>query len=157
MDLVGLPRPQLQWDDLLAGSDRSLCVVFDPNEQTCLLNESLPLLNDEQCFVFSLMLSAAIDHSPYTFFLQGAAGAGKTFVYNTLCFAACSCSLKVLCVTSLGIAALLLPGGRTTHLSLKIPLHIDDVSTYSISKCSCLAHSLTAINLLIWDECSMQN
>ena len=122
-----------------------------------MLNESLPLLDNEQRFAFSSMLTAAVHHSPYSFFLQGAAGVGKTFVYNTLCFAARSRHLEVLCVASFGIAALLLPGGRTAHSSLKIPLHIDEASTCSISKCSRLARSLAALDLLIWDECSMQN
>ena len=81
----------------------------------------------------------------------------KPFVYNTLCFAAHSCHLEVLCVASSSIAALLLPGGRMAHSSLKIPLHIDEASTSSISKHSQLACSLAAVDLLIWDECSMQN
>ena len=157
MDSVGLPKPVRPWAELLAGMDRSRRVVFDPVEQTRMLNESLPLLNDEQRSAFSSMLTAAVHHSPYSFFLQGAAGAGKTFVYNTLCFAARSRHLEVLCVASSGIAALLLPGGRTAHSSLKIPLHIDEASTCSISKRSRLARSLAAVDLLIWDECSMQN
>ena len=79
MDLVGLPKLVHPWAELLAGTDCLQCVVFDPIEQTRMLNESLPLLNDEQRSAFSSMLTAAIHHSPYSFFLQGAAGVGKTF------------------------------------------------------------------------------
>ena len=99
----------------------------------------------------------AVLQNPVTFFLQGAAGAGKMFVYNALCYAACLQNLHVLCVASSGIAALLLPGGRTAHSALKIPIDIDYTSTCSISKRSSLANTLKDVRLLIWDECLMQN
>jgi hypothetical protein len=92
-----------------------------------------------------------------TFFVQGCAGSGKTLVENVLCFAACSQNISVLCVASSGIAALLLPCGRTAHSTLKIPIDLWHHSTCSISKCLLLAGTLKKVRLLIWDECSMQH
>ena len=157
MQTVGLPTPTHNWNALLSTNSSSLRTTFDPSEQGRLLETTLPLLNREQRFAFSSILEAAIAHAPLTFFLQGAAGAGKTFVYNTLCYAACARNLNVLCVASSGIAALLLPGGRTAHSTLKIPIEIDKSSTCSISKRSAKASLLRETHLLIWDKCSMQN
>lgn len=78
-------------------------------------------------------------------------------MYNAICHAMRSRSLIVLCVASSGIASLLLPGGRTAHSCLKIPIDIDEHSTCSIGKSTQLAKFLAVVRLLIWDECSMQH
>ena len=44
----------------------------------------------------------------------------------------------VLCVTSTGIAALLLPGGRTSYSQFKIPIELNESSVSSIIKQSVL-------------------
>ena len=134
MRSVGLPRPRMPWDSLLSSPHPSRLIVYNPIDQACLLDDTLPRLNAEQQFAFSTILQSVLAHEPLTFFLQGAAGAGKTFVYNTLCFAVRAQELRVMCVASSGIAALLLPGGRTAHSSFKIPLEINESSSCSISK-----------------------
>lgn len=157
MASVGLPQPRMRWDDVLSASNHTHSRQYDAADQSRLLHNYLPLLNEEQLAAFTKILQAAMNRLPHTFFLQGAAGAGKTFVYNTVCYAARSQELHVLCVASSGIAALLLPDGRTAHSTLKIPLELDHTSTCSVSKRSALATSLNHVHLLIWDECSMQN
>lgn len=157
MEAVGLPKPERDWSTLLSAPNSPHEIVYDCAEQTSLLETNLPQLNEEQRHTFSHILEATIAHVPQTFFLQGAAGAGKTFVYNTLSYAARSRNLHVVCVASSGIAALLLPGGRTAHSTLKIPIEIDESSTCSISKRSLRATTLRDMDLLIWDKCSMQN
>lgn len=147
MDSVGLPNPQHDWDAQLLLDHSATSQFFDPVEQHNLFNDIFPHLNQEQLTAFNLILDA-VHHSPLMFLLQGAAGAGKTFMYNTLCFATHSQNLQVLCVALSGIAALLLPIGRTAHSALKIP-DINYTSTCSIS--------LKNVHLLIWDKCSMQN
>ena len=156
MEVVGLPNPIQNWHTLL-GTHSSHQLSYDCNKQTNRLNDSLPKLNDEQRTVFDSILQSALNHTPKTFFLQGAVGAGKTFVYNTICFTLHSHWKNVMCVASSGIAALLLPGGRTAHSTLKIPIDINQCSTCSISKQSGLADALRNVELLIWDECSMQH
>ena len=157
MDAVGLPKPVHNWNVLLAIHHMSHHSTFDPAKQSQLCERNMPLLNHEQQHTFTCILDATIDHLPLTFFLQGAAGAGKTFVYNTLCYAARSWNLQVVCVALLGIAALLLPGGWTADSTLKIPIEIDKSSTCAISKQSMIATIVWEMHLLIWDKCSMQN
>jgi hypothetical protein len=99
------------------------------------------ILSDEKC----------------TFFVVGAAGAGKTFLYNTLCNAVHLHTLIVLCIAYSGIAAQLLLGSRTAHSMFKIPFKIMDDSVCAILKNSSLAKLLKTVALIIWDECSAQH
>jgi ATP-dependent DNA helicase PIF1 len=54
-------------------------------------------------------------NSPRLFFLYGYGGTGKTFIWRAISAAIRSRGAIVLTVASSGIAALLIPGGRTTH------------------------------------------
>lgn len=63
----------------------------------------------------------------------------------------------VLPVASSGIAATLLPGGRTAHSRFKIPLKLDEESSCSIPHNSDIAKLIKQTRLIIWDEAPMQN
>ena len=56
----------------------------------------------------------------------------------------------VLTVASSGIAALLIPGGRTTHSRFCIPLNVDEFSTCTIVPKSLLALLIQKAKLIIW-------
>ncbi|XP_057740496.1 ATP-dependent DNA helicase PIF1-like [Arachis stenosperma] len=76
------------------------------------------------------------------FFLYGQGGCGKIFLWSTI-----SCSIRskggiVLNVVSSGIAALLLPNGRTAHSRFKIPFAINEDSLCSIKQGSPLARDI---------------
>lgn len=58
-------------------------------------------------------------------------------------------------IASSAIAALLLPGGRTTHSRFKIPLNVHEDSICDIKQGSMLAHLLSKVDLIIWDEAPM--
>jgi len=58
----------------------------------------------------------------------------------------------VLSVTSSGIAALLLPLGKTAHSMFKIPMDANEKSSCSIPKKSKLSHLIREASLLTWDE-----
>ncbi|POS81966.1 hypothetical protein EPUL_006706, partial [Erysiphe pulchra] len=90
------------------------------------------------------------------FFLQGAAGTGKTFLYKTLCGLYKSQSKIVLCVASSGIAALLLPNGRSAHSVFRIPLDCPENAVCNIGGQDHLADLLRHTSLIIWDEVTMQ-
>ena len=77
--------------------------------------------------------------------------------YNILCYHFCSQGKVVLCVASLGIAALLLIGGRTPHSCFKIPLKIHEESVCSFPKNGEIADLLHITDLIIWDEAPMQH
>lgn len=61
----------------------------------------------------------------------------------------------VLIVTSSGISALLVPGGRTAHSRFKIPLNIDDYLTCEITPKDPLANLICHAKLIIWDKAPM--
>ncbi|WMV07183.1 hypothetical protein MTR67_000568 [Solanum verrucosum] len=60
-----------------------------------------------------------------------------------------------LATTTSGVAASILPGGRTAHSRFKIPIDLDDNTSCNISKESSLAGLIRDANLIVWDEVSM--
>ncbi|CAN6928190.1 unnamed protein product, partial [Brassica oleracea] len=73
------------------------------------------------------------------FFLHGAWGTGKTFLYQTIISRLHSRKQIVLPVASSGIAALLLPNGRTAHSRFNIPLKLDEDKLCNIKPGTMLA------------------
>ena len=57
--------------------------------------------------------------------------------------------------TTSGVAASIMPGGRTAHSRFKIPLTIDNGAFCTFTKQSGTAKLLRASSLIIWDEASM--
>jgi hypothetical protein len=98
-----------------------------------------------------------MNNHPNVFFLNGPAGTGQTFCYNTICSYLRGRRKIVLCVASSGIAALLIKGGRTAHSTFKIPLELYDGKSCNIKKGSHLAELITKTDLIIWDEVPMQD
>lgn len=154
---IGMQDPMHNWQVLLSNSFMQDHVHFEPQEEHRLLLTNLPLLNSQQKPVFNCILHATLGSESAVFYLMGAASAGKTFLYKTLCHELWSHGMVVLCVAYLGIAAKLLAGGRTTHLMFKIPFNLLEDSICSIPKSSLLAKFLKMVHLIIWDECSAQN
>ncbi|XP_047253742.1 uncharacterized protein LOC124887866 [Capsicum annuum] len=56
---------------------------------------------------------------------------------------------------SSGMAASLLPGGRTAHSRFKLPINIDENFSCNISKQSSMASLIRDAKLILWDEISM--
>ena len=75
-------------------------------------------------------------------FIVGPRGSGKTCLYRTTLAAIRSKGLITIATASSGVAASILPGGRTTQSIFKIPLIIKDNSMCNISKQSGLAQLL---------------
>ena len=88
-------------------------------------------------------------------FIDGPAGTGKTYIYNTLFNLLTSKKLIVCNVAFTGIAATLLPQGKTVHkaFGLPVPLYSDSTSTLQLQ--SKEAEYLKKIDVLIWDEAPM--
>ena len=121
---LGLLQPQTDWNTLLGNNLFRGHRSFDTGLELQRLLSKLPLLNTEQCFAFNTILDALQIRSAQVYFVEGTAGTGKTFLYQVLCHALPLQNKIVLCVASSGIAALLLPGGRTAHSCFKIPINI---------------------------------
>jgi hypothetical protein len=109
----------------------------------------------EQLDAYQRIVDTILEGLSSVFFLSGAGGTGKTYVYKTVCHRLWSTGKIVLCVASSGIATLLLPGGRSAHSTFRIP--IDAESLCNISKQDKHTKLLRAVDLIVWDEASMQS
>lgn len=89
------------------------------------------------------------------FMLEGPGGTGKTLINETLIASCNALSLKVLPTAFTGIASQLLPGGKTLHSTLKIPLDLDESTPPQIEPQSARAQVLRDTAMVIIDEVSM--
>src|SRR5699024_7607456 len=81
-------------------------------------------LNDRQREAFDVIKAAVLSARPHPqcFYIDGPAGSGKTYLYETLYKYLISRNKKVRCVAWTGIAASLLPEGRTVHSTFRLPV-----------------------------------
>ncbi|CAA3030170.1 ATP-dependent DNA helicase PIF1-like, partial [Olea europaea subsp. europaea] len=112
-------------------------------------------LNKEQQIAFDKIVTEVFSDGGGMFFIDGPGGTGKTYLYKALLSAVRSKNCIALATASSGVAASLLPGGRTAHSRFKIPLEISNNMTCSISKQCALASLLRMTKLIIWDEAPM--
>ncbi|XP_073156638.1 uncharacterized protein [Henckelia pumila] len=112
-------------------------------------------LNKEQKFAYNRILYHVNNNLPNVFFVDGPGGTGKTFLYKALLATIRSAGHIALATATSGVAASLLPGGRTLHSRFKIPLDENDSKPCSISKQSTIAHLIRLAQLIIWDEATM--
>ena len=89
------------------------------------------------------------------FFVDGPEGMGKMFLYKALLAKVWSERLIAIATAISGIAASILPRGRTAHSRFKIPIKIGDNSMCSFTKQSGTAELLRRASLIIWDEVAM--
>ena len=89
------------------------------------------------------------------FFIDGPGGTGKTHLYNTLCHLLKGQGVRVLTVAWTGIAANLLPEGRTAHSRFQFLLPPLETSTSSIRPNTKEAEVIRKADVLIWDEAPM--
>ncbi|KAG2192871.1 hypothetical protein INT47_006043 [Mucor saturninus] len=88
---------------------------------------------------------------------EDGSGTGKTFLYNALLAKVRSNGEIALACASSGIAATLLPGGRTAHSLFQIPIDIDESSVCNIKLQDFSAQVISDSKLIIWDEAPMMN
>lgn len=125
-------------------------IKVDP-EDTALCNS----LNTEQRAAYDEIL-ATVDHNEGgLFFIDGPGGTGKTFLYRALLATVREQGKIAIATATSGVAASIMPGGRTAHSRFKIPLRIDDGAICTFTKQSGTAKLLQMASLIIWDEASM--
>ncbi|XP_057790800.1 uncharacterized protein LOC131007904 [Salvia miltiorrhiza] len=90
-------------------------------------------------------------------FIDGPGGTGKTFLYKAILATVRSTGDIALAVASSGVAASLLPNGRTAHSRFKILLNLDESMSCSISKNTAPTKLIIAAKLILWNEASMAN
>jgi len=126
-------------------------------EQENSIRQSTQLNSEQKTAYDTIIYQINIDSSMAQFFIQGPACTGKTFLYKCLCNYYRAQDKIVLCVASSGIAALLLPGGRTANSRFAILLNIHEQTVCRISKNSQVEDLIHQTALIIWDEVPMQH
>ncbi|XP_075636671.1 uncharacterized protein LOC142608899 [Castanea sativa] len=114
-------------------------------------------LNNNQRVAFEKIMTVIDCKESMIFFIDGLGGTGKTFLYRTILATLRKAGHIAIATATSGIAATLLPGGRTSHSRFKIPLTPDASSTCSISKQSDLAELIRRATIIIWNEAPMVN
>ncbi|XP_028778054.1 uncharacterized protein LOC114734600 [Neltuma alba] len=112
-------------------------------------------LNEEQLHIFNHVMSVLEHQTGGFFFVYGYGRTGKTFLWNALTSILRSNGEIVLTVASSGIAATLLPSGRTAHSRFAIPIHVHEYSMCSIKQNSPISNLIEKMKLIIWDEAPM--
>ena len=114
-------------------------------------------LNERQKHAYDIIM-AAIDDQSQTgkcHFLDGPGGSGKTYLYETLLSTVRGRGQIALAIASIGIAANLLSGGRTSHSQFKLSVPLNDRSTSSMRLTSDEAQLIREASIIIWDEATM--
>ncbi|GJZ27520.1 putative PIF1 DNA helicase/replication protein A1-like protein [Tanacetum coccineum] len=154
-DIQGMPQADYKnredWSNVLIQEELN----FKKNEMEAEHATLYSKMTDEQRGVYNTIMEAIDSGKGGVFFLYGYGGTGKTFVWKTLSTAIRSKGEIVLNVASSGIAALLLPRGRTAHSRFRIPINVNEQSFCNISTDSPLAALLRKTKLIIWDEAPM--
>ena len=90
-------------------------------------------------------------------FLDAPGGCGKTFLIETILASQRAKGSIAIATASTGLAATLLPGGRTVHSTFKVPLNIINAETpsCSIKKGTALSRVLQDASVLIVDEATL--
>ena len=130
---------------------------FDINQMATTHAQLHAGLNPCQQNAYEAIMHSVTNNLGSTIFVQGHGGTGKTYLWNTIIAKLRSARKIVLPVASSGIAALLLPNGRTAHSRFHIPLEVDTHSTCEIKHGTHLAELLCETSLIIWDEAPMAN
>ncbi|XP_047072869.1 ATP-dependent DNA helicase PIF1-like [Lolium rigidum] len=112
-------------------------------------------LNKEQRAAYDEILATIDSKRGGIFFVDGPGGTGKTFLYRALLATIRGQGKIALATATSGVAASIMPGGRTAHSRFKIPLRIDEGAICGFTKQSRTAKLLQVASLIIWDEASM--
>jgi len=154
-DFLPMPLPQQQWayripNPLLQAEQ------YNVDEIATLVDEQRAIFNPDQVAAFNIVLESVTNNQDHLFFIHTAGGCGKTFLHNTIAAEVRRRGQVALCMASSGIAALLLDGGRISHLRFKIPLSIHKDSVAGLKHNSYMFPVLQQTKVIIWDEVPMQ-
>ncbi|XP_066341090.1 uncharacterized protein [Miscanthus floridulus] len=112
-------------------------------------------LNVQQRAAFDEILDHVLNKRSCVFFVDGPGGTGKTYLYKALLAKVRSLNLIAIATATSGIAASIMPGGRTAHSRFKVPIKLDANSMCNFTKQSGTAMLLREASLIIWDEIAM--
>ncbi|XP_027156867.1 uncharacterized protein LOC113758038 [Coffea eugenioides] len=116
---------------------------------------SVALLNAHQRSAYIKIINSIDNDIPGAFFIDGSGETSKTFLYKALLATVRSKGEIALATASCGVAASILPGGRTAHSQFKIPIDENNDSGCNVNKQSNCARLVKQAILIIWDEATM--
>lgn len=119
--------------------------------------QSPALLNAKQKMAYDEILDAIFANKSKCFFINGPGGTGKTFLYRAILAQVRSQRKIAIATASSGVAASILPNGRTAHSRFKIPITKEARLCCKVGKQTSLATLSKQTALIIWDEASMAN
>lgn len=128
-----------------------------PSDPSIDMNNPTLSLNQDQTIAFNAIVQRVERKEPGFFFVSGYGGTGKTYLWNQIVGYLRGKNKIVLTVASSGVAALLLPGGRTAHSRFKIPCEVEDDMICDVSRGTMLSELIELTSLVIWDEALMAN
>ncbi|OMO74609.1 DNA helicase PIF1, ATP-dependent [Corchorus olitorius] len=152
-----LPLPPF---DLLCNQQDRLIfeeISYDRDEMKTDHSRFVSSLNPQQQSIFQAITESVAAAAGKMFFVHGHGGTGKTFLWKAVLADTRLNGHIALAVASSGIAALLLPGGRTAHSRFRIPLSIDQWSTCEMRRGTQLAKLMEKTALIVWDEAPMMH
>ncbi|XP_044596684.1 uncharacterized protein LOC123273344 [Cotesia glomerata] len=155
----GLPTPTVDYRNAINNREYLEEINYDQSVLSQFLIENEPKLNKEQNKIYNEVINSVSTSKGDIFFIDAPGGTGKTFLINLILAKVRNSKKIALAVASSGIAATLLPGGKTAHSMFKIPLNLDitDSPVCNISKNTNKAELLQKTCLIVWDECTMAN
>ncbi|XP_039855293.1 ATP-dependent DNA helicase PIF1-like [Panicum virgatum] len=154
-DIKSFPLPDIDDTyDTASGIPREIFeeASIAPSVDDVALSESL---NSEQRAAYDEIMAAIDTDEGGLFFVDGPGCTGKTFLYRALLARVRSENKLAVVTATSGVAASIMPGGRTAHSCFKIPLTIEDGGLCSFTKQSGTAKLLRGTSLIIWDEATM--
>ncbi|KAI5433766.1 hypothetical protein KIW84_020869 [Lathyrus oleraceus] len=143
-DLTFLPPNTIDIDAIPSIIQEELTVDI-PNEGIAYVAK----LNNDQMIAFKTIMNVIVQKYNRIFFVNGPGGTCKTFLYRTLMASLRSRGEIILATASSGIAATLLPSGRTAHSRFKIPIDIQPSSICGIQKQNDLANLIRVAAAII--------
>ena len=120
-------------------------------------------LNTQRNEIVDIVLNAVMrdnEHNNHNcFYIDGPGGSGQTFIYTTLChIPVCvlkSRAKKISTMAFTGIAATLIPNGRTVHKTFGLPVPLFSDLTSNIKNQTKGGEFFKNVDIFIWDEAPM--
>uniref|UniRef100_A0A0L8G6N3 ATP-dependent DNA helicase n=1 Tax=Octopus bimaculoides TaxID=37653 RepID=A0A0L8G6N3_OCTBM len=130
---------------------------YDNTELSAYVQINEVLLLPDQKHTYDTIVQQVQGRKGGIFFLNAPGETGKTFVTRFILAKVRLQKCIAIAVATSGIAATLLPGGRTAHSTFKLPLNITSSPTpvCNISKTSDNRQLLAQCRLIVWDERTM--
>ncbi|KAK9055983.1 hypothetical protein SSX86_027070 [Deinandra increscens subsp. villosa] len=154
---LGLPEPQGEYVRLLDNRLLMEELCYDRDALAVENSKMRSVMHPKQAEIYDIVMHSLAENTQALLFVYGHGGTGKTFLWKAITSAFRSIGKVVLTVAASGIAALLLPSGRTAHSRFKIPTKLTEEALCNVKKNTKVSELLLQTSLIIWDEAPMSD